>query len=277
LATAPVVAADAVSATQGEQASGDTKNDSHDSNSDLSHGEADLQREREHPRPPLPEAEMPQELPWQRHGEVGVDFAWVSRPFARGLVDSPIRYRKFPALGIHLRWAPRQWLHVQPYFLWGQQPIAIPPGELSTSSPDSISPDTTFDEVKASSFVFGAKLAPTWNISSRWRAWLSAGVGYGRIGFRGMVATEPDGRRLEIPYRDGVFVELPVGIGVSFDVLPRWLAIRYEASGAPVVGQSGLAHEPLRIVDSDGKTREIGAFGAIQASFVHALGVALIM
>ncbi len=256
----------------------------HDEETDLVSGatpvepDARSRWEEEHPRPDLPDLEPAPKLPWQRHGELGIDFAWVSRPFAKGLVDNAVQhYKAFPALGVHLHWALWRWLHVHPYFIWGPHPTDVTPGSLSTTSPSSISPATTFDGLKVQSFVFGAKLAPTWQINERWRAWFSFGVGYGRYGFKGMTATEPGGKPFAIPDRDGVFVELPIGIGASVDVVKRWLAVTYEASGAPIVGQSGQAHEATQAVDASGKTRDVGPFGAIQASFVQTIGLAIIL
>jgi hypothetical protein len=228
-------------------------------------------------RPPLPDVKLPGELPWQRHGEIGVDFAWMSRPFNRGLVpDSRVHYRPFPAFGMHLHWALWQWLHAHPYFFWGLHPITIPRGALSTGAPNSIRPDAVIDAPKVQHFVFGLKLAPTWNVSNRWRLWASVGIGYGRFGFKGLTVTEGN-KQWDLPNRDGVFVEVPIGAGVSVDVLPRWLAITAEVSGAPVFGQSGQAHQTVQAVDADGKTRDIGPFGAIQASFVQTIGLALIL
>ena len=240
-------------------------------------GESLSRWEEEHPRPDLPDVELGQKPPWERHGELGVDFAFVSRPFSKGLIDSHTHFKPFPQLGFHLHWAIWRWLHVHPYFIWGQHPIDIPAGALATSSPSSISTGATIEAPKVQSFVFGAKLAPTWQINSRWRTWVSVGIGYGRFGFKGMTATEPGGKPFALPDRDGVFVEVPIGIGASVDIVKRWLAISYEASGAPVFGQSGAAHEATQAVGADNKTRDVGGFGAIQASFVQTIGLAIIL
>jgi hypothetical protein len=232
--------------------------------------------EEENPRPVLPDVDPPGKPPWQRHGELGVDFVWLARPFAKGLVDSPVRYKPYPALGFHLRWEIFRWLQFSPYFVWGEHPVHIPPGSLSTSSPNTVRRDAVIDSFKVSTFAFGAKVAPTWPIRKGWRLWLSAGVGYGRFGFHNMKVTEGN-KSYDLPNRDGVFVELPVGLGISYDVLPRWLVISYEASGAAVVGQSGPAHTTDQAVDADGKVRDVGPVGAIQASFVQTLGIGIIL
>jgi hypothetical protein len=74
-----------------------------------------------------------------------------------------------------------------------------------------------------------------------------------------------------------VLAEFPFGRGASVDGIPRWLAIGDEASAAPVTGQSGDAHEVLQALDPAGNVRHLGAFGAVEASFVPTLGLSLIL
>ena len=92
-----------------------------------------------------------------------------------------------------------------------------------------------------------------------------------------MTVTETDGTAYQIRERDGVVVEFPLGLGISFDVIERWMAIHYEATAAPVTGNSGNAHELFQAIDADGNIRDVGAFGAIEVSFVQTLGVSLIL
>lgn len=212
---------------------------------------------------------------WQRHGEVGAALAWLSRPFANARGAVPMSYRPTVGVGLHLQWELRPWLHMRPYFLWGAHTVDLQPGALSTSTPNSIRTDSLFEAITASTFSFGAKVAPTWNLSPRVRLWLVAGVGYGRATFRGVTLTEPGGTPFTVPDRDGAFIEFPVGLGGAYEILPGRAAFTVEVTGAPAVAQTGSAYEPSKVVDPDGKLRELGAFGAIQASFAQTLGLSI--
>jgi len=240
--------------------------------------------ERDEPRPPLPpEVELGGSPEWERRLEIGGDFAIIIRPFANGLEPSKITYLAAPAWGVHLHWTIFRWLRVHPYFFDVHHDIDIPAGALTGGGGvDWIHPGATLSEVVAETFVFGAKLAPTLEFTDRLRAWFSAGVGWGRFNISAMTvqedgALENSGGTYEVRERSGVFVEFPFGLGISFDVIPRWLAVEYEFSAAPVVGQSGNAHEVFQAVDEAGETRDIGPLGAIEASFVNALGLSLIL
>ncbi len=226
-------------------------------------------------RSPLADVELMGALPWQRHGEVGAALAWIRRPFVVG--DSRIRYRPAIGVALHFQWDIRPWLHVRPYFILGTHEVDVPFGALSTTSPTSIRPDTVFAPIQARTFAFGGKLAPTLNLSARARAWLVAGVGYGRFGFNGVQLTEPGGTPVAMADRNGVFVEFPLGLGGAYEILPGRAAFVFEATGAPVVGVSGTAHDAFQVVDNDGRLREVGAFSSISASFVQTFGLSIFL
>lgn len=234
------------------------------------------QRETNHPRPPL-EDEAPGESPaWTRRLEIGAGAALVSRPFATTKADN-IRYDSAIGWGIHVNWNLVSWLRLHTYFVDAHHDLRIPAGSLTTSQINSVSPTASVSDTTAKTFVFGAKVAPTWNFSGRARGWISAGVGWGRVQFPTMTVTEPNGVSFVVRERDSSLVEFPIGIGVAYDVWPRWISIHYEASGAPVIGQAGTAHEPAQAVDADGQLRDVAPFGAFDASFVQTLGVSLIL
>jgi len=214
---------------------------------------------------------------WERRLEIGGDILVVSRPFASALSAVGVRYGAAIGWGVHLHWDLFPWLRLHPYFVDAHHDVHIPHNALTTDAENSIPAGTTYSEITADSFAFGAKLAPTLPLSDRARAWISAGVGWGRLNVPAMVITDPAGAQFDVRKRDGVFVEFPIGIGVSYDVIPQWLAIEYEASAAPITSQSGTAHETVQAVDADGATRDVGPLGAFEASFVQRLGLTLIL
>ncbi len=229
------------------------------------------------PRPPLRDVVLPEAPEWERHIEVGADFAFVIRPFAAAEIDNGVGYDPAPAWGLHLRWRIASFLRFHAYFVDAHHNLQIPQGALVAKTARSISPDATIDEASVTTFVFGARLAPTWEITDRLRAWIGAGVGWGRFEFPVMVVRERNDVTYQVRARDGVFVEFPISIGASFDIIERWLAIELEATGAPITGQSGDAHATVQAVDADGNLVDVGGFGAIQASFVNTIGLSLIL
>lgn len=239
--------------------------------------DAQAAREKDRPREPLVDIEAPDAPAWERHLEIGASFAFVLRPFAQALAPTDIAYGPAPGFGVHLQWPVFSWLRFHPYFIHAFHSLDIPQGALQSATALSISADATVADARVATFVLGAKIAPTLNFTDRWRGWVTAGVGWGRFEFPTMTVTEPGGATYTIRDRAGVIVEFPLGLGIAFDVIERWMSIHYEATAAPITGQSGNAHEVFQAVDADGTIRDVGAFGAIEASFVQTLGVSLIL
>jgi hypothetical protein len=235
-------------------------------------------RERTRPRPSLPPpAEVPEEPAWERHLEIGADFAFALRPFADAKVESDIEYQPAPGWGVHLRWQVIPWLRIHAYFVNAYHGLDIPPDTLMAATENSIAAGSTVSDASVQTFSFGIKGAPTWNFTPRVRAWVSVGVGWGKFNFSEMTITEPSGNAFLVRDRSSVFVEFPLGLGVGVDVIERWLAITYEASACPATGQSGDAHEVFQAVDAAGSIRDVGPFGGAEVSFVQTLGVSLIL
>ena len=229
------------------------------------------------PRPQELDVVVPEPPAWERHLELGADFAFVLRPLSNGEVDNGTRYSAAPGYGFHVRWNMLRWLRFHFYFVDAHHSIELTPGALATGLSDGIDPAATVEEPSVSTFVFGGRLAPTWNISDRFRGWLAVGVGWGRFEYPTMVVTETGGQQFEVRERAGVFVEFPFSVGASFDVIEHWLAVELESTAAPVTGQSGSGHSNFQATDADGNIRSVAGFGAIEASFVQTLGLSLIL
>jgi hypothetical protein len=193
------------------------------------------------------------------------------------VVDSAIGLEPAPAWGVHVRWSILSWLRFHAHFMDARHSLDLPTNALMADTANSISAGSTIDTGRVQTFVFGGRVAPTYEFNARWRAWLSVGLGWGRFNYPNMTVTEPSGRVLEVRQRSGTFAEVPIGIGLSVDVIENWLAIEYEATGAPAFGQSGKAHEIFQAVDSEGNIRDVGPFGASQVTFVQTLGLSLIL
>lgn len=239
--------------------------------------------EQTEPRPPEVDVPVPDEPEWTRHIEVGADAAFVMRPFNNGVVASPIRYESAIAWGLHAHWSALPWLRLTPYFLDVHHGLDIPQGALAVPTPATIDPSWTLSDSTVTTYVFGLKVQPTLEFTPRLRAWLTAGIGWGRFNFPEMtVSTDPGDpdnpdKNFVVRPRKSVFVEFPLGLGISFDVIDRWLALELESTAAPMTGQSGNAHERFQAVGPDGNVRDVGRFGAAQVSFVQALSFSIIL
>jgi hypothetical protein len=228
-------------------------------------------------RPPLANWKPPPPPVWRRRIEVGGSMLLVHRPFNKALAGTDTSYRPALAWGLHLHWNIFSFLRFSPYFIDAHHSLRFGKGALAVAAERPISATATIDSESVRTFVFGAKFAPTWNLSKRARVWLSAGVGWGRFEFPKIQIVESGQPTFDVNERDGVFVEVPVGLGVSFDVIPRWLAVEYQFSAAPVLGQSGNAHEAVQAVDPDGTVRNVAGFGAIEASFTQSIGLSILL
>jgi len=201
----------------------------------------------------------------------------VVRPLSDAEIENGTRYAPAPAWGLHLRWRLLSFLRFHAYFVDSHHTVELPQGALVPSTDNAIASDATPSEISVATFVFGGRLAPTWELSERLRLWLAAGVGWGRFEYPTMTITEADGAQFEVRERDGSFVEFPFSVGGSFDVIDRWLAVELELTAAPATGQSGSAHRTFQTTDADGQIRQVGGFGAIEASFTQTIGLSLIL
>jgi hypothetical protein len=253
------------------------KRPSEDPDADPKEAAAQRKRERERPRTALPDVEPPEPPPWGRRIEVGASFAFVLRPYANGNAESQIGYSPAPGFGVHLHWEFFPWLRFHPYFVHAFHSVDVPAGALASGTSISIPADATISDTTVATFVIGAKLAPTYPFTDRIRAWVTLGVGWGRFEFPIVTVTETSGDSYEVRRRAGTQVEFPLGVGVAFDVIEHWLSVEYEATAAPVTGQSGSAYEIFQTTDVQGAIRDVGPYGAIEASFVQTLGVSLIL
>jgi opacity protein-like surface antigen len=226
---------------------------------------------------PLPEIETPAAPEWRRHAEVGGGVVYVSRPLLHEVPPRTPRYQAGVGFGVDLRWELLSFLRIHPYFLHVIHDVSIPPGALTTDGTNSISSATEFPETQAASFSFGAQVEPTWQFNDRLRAWLAAGIGWGRLRIPVQTASDPTAGDLFLRDRAFSFVEFPMGMGAGFDVIERWLAVSYDMAVVPVIGQTGNALESFQGLDAAGQVRDIGPLEPFHVYFAHSLNLALIL
>ena len=219
--------------------------------------------------PPLPETE-PRPLPWDRLLDVGGDLAIVARPASGDAGGHPSSVRYAPATGfaLHVRWPLHRYLQIEGYFVDCHLPVNIPRGALGT--------DDTITSPPVETFVFGVRVSPkiTWG---RVTGSVSAGVGWGRFEFQRMLATTSSGATYTLRERGASLVEFPLGIGFSWEIVPRWLSFDLRGTAAIVVEQHGEAFEHAQTVSSSGRLQNVGPLPIIDASLVQTIGFSLLL
>ncbi|WP_437481558.1 hypothetical protein WME75_38145 [Sorangium sp. So ce1014] len=241
------------------------------------HGAADAEEPAKPPRPPLPPASPPPRLPWDRHIEIGADAAFVSWLGTRDDAGRLTRVRLEPAigLGIHARWEILELLRFSAFVVLSRHELALQQGALG--QPGAITAEPREDGAPGvRALALGARLAPTLPLGERARAWASVGVGYDRFDFDRMRVSDPGGE-FTIRERGASYVAIPLGLGVSLDLIRDWLTIELETSGAFVLGRGGDATREGQAIDGLGLRRTIGALPQARGSFIQTLGLSLVL
>jgi hypothetical protein len=187
---------------------------------------------------------------------LGPDVGFVARP-AKGSSTSGASYGAGLAWGLHGQILAARWLRVSAFYLHASQPVTLDPGALGVTSNVSGGGDLR-------SYLLGARLQPTWNPTSRVHVWASVGAAWGRLAIGEMQVEAPS--RYTLPAREGVMVEVPLGVGGMVDVVPRWLGVGLDATWGPTMSQSGDVFSSTRGVDGNGRVQVAGGLPTIASS-----------
>lgn len=221
-------------------------------------------------RPPPLESTENRVLPWDHLLDIGGDLAIVARPATGDAKGQPsrVRYELATGFALHLRFPIIKHLQIEGYFVDCHLPVTIPRGALGTMD--------TIVSPPVETFVFGARITPniTWG---RVTASATAGAGWGRMEFQRMTATTATGAKYTLRERGGSFVELPLGVGVSIEVVKRWLSIDLRATAAFVVEPHGEAFDAAQTVDPSGKLQNVSPMPIMDASIVQTIGFSLLL
>jgi opacity protein-like surface antigen len=194
-----------------------------------------------------------------------------ARPAASDANENPdgIGYGPGLQLSFQARGYVWSWLNAAIYHRRASHEIDLPRGAAGLDY-EHISMD------KVLVYSLGARLEPTYHVSEAFRTWVSVGVGWGRMTL-GKVHVQESDRSYTVPDRAGVFVEVPLGLGASYEVVPRWLAVQAEADIAHLSNQSGGLHGSTPYVDSNGSLHFAGPMPTQVVSGSFLLGVSLLL
>ena len=217
----------------------------------------------------------PRRCPWQHHLEVGAGLSFVEMPAS---VDgdgkaTPIRFK--PGVGFHvdLSWQVCRFFRFTGYVLEHDHPDRV--GE----QPAGPGGDPRRIE-RARVLVRGALLADVADrqagapLDHRRGGW--GRVEYGRYTVIPLVqATQPLPGGFSLRERAESLFEVPVGLGGAIQIIPRWLRLHLEVTGAFVHSQIGDALNHGQYIDSRGLMQDLPPMPKLDASFVESIGFSL--
>jgi hypothetical protein len=223
------------------------------------------------PRPPLAKAPPAVPLPWERHLELGADVAFVALPASADAEGraTPIRFDPAFGFALHLNIDVFRYLRFTTYLVDSRHTMSLPPGSLGQPG--------TIEDARVHTFRFGARASPSLPLTERVRLWATAGMGWGQLEFSRMTITDPSKNPFTIRERADAVLELPLGIGASFEVIPRWLSVQLEVTYAFDLGQEGTGQSEAQAIDDAGKKRRIGGLPRLSGLLVQTLGVSLLL
>lgn len=218
------------------------------------------------PLPPL----VPAPRPVTRHVDIGAAVALVHRA-AEGQTGSDASLERYPTSvgwGLSARVNILRYLRGSLYTVRSTGTIDLSAGALGLpGDPEPMS---------VTSYSFGLRLSPTLPLGPRARTWLNVGAGWGRLEV-GRFKVASAGDTFLVRERAFSFVELPIGLGTSIDIIKNWLVVEFESTASFHVAQRGTALEKGQAIDTSGRRISVGPFPSIAASFVHTLGLALVL
>jgi hypothetical protein len=232
------------------------------------HSAAEISSEpaRPAPLPPL----VPAHLPISRHVDIGAAVALVHR-VAEGQTGTDASLERYPSavgVGLSARVDVFRYLRANLYVVRGSSTVDLSAGALGL--PGDPGP------FGVTSYSFGLRLSPTLPLGPRARTWLSVGAGWGRLEVGGFDVASAGGT-FRVRERVFSFVELPLSIGTSIDVIKNWLSVEFEVTGVFHAAQRGAALRNGQAIDTLGRRIPVGPFPSLPASFVQTLGLALVL
>lgn len=204
---------------------------------------------------------------FERHLDVGGGVGIFER-----LTDAPtssdsIEYD--PAIGytVFVRWDLLRNLGFAAHYTEVKHDVNIPRGALGTRG-GIVSSDGM------QTYLVGARLQPMIPFR-RARCWLSVGVAWGHAEFDEMIVAEPDVEPFRVRGRDDVLLDYELGVGGSYDVVPKWFVVSADLAYGLVDSRTADAFGTVQAVDSSGSKRQIAALPAVTGSFSGVVSLAL--
>lgn len=221
-------------------------------------------------RPPPLEPLEPAKLPTSRHVDVGLGVALVERLTEGQTNAGPANFRYPAMIGVGLSARVDVWKYLRANLYMMRSSTSTDPAAGTLGLPG----DPGLVPLK--SYALGLRLSPTLRLGPRARTWISVGAGWGRMEM-GRFDVQRGADSYVVRERSFSFLEFPVGLGTSFDIIKNWLAVEFEATGAFHTSERGTARNSGQTIDPDGRRITVGPFPEITATFVQTIGLALVL
>jgi hypothetical protein len=225
------------------------------------------------PRPPLDLApSSTQPPPWVDHLELGAAGTWLARASAAA---SPARLAASPAIEVWAAWKLFGVAQARARVTYLTQTWTTPPGSLVR---DFALPRD--EALSATGYSLGADITPYLQLSSRVRLLGSVGITYARLQTNKHMLVGPGVTAAMYP-RELTFFELPIGLGVSIDLVDRgagrdgWLALVARTTVAPSFAVDGTTVSSSQVVDSEGRAHPTERLPSPEVTFGQSVGLAL--
>jgi hypothetical protein len=234
------------------------------------------------PRPPTLPYEQPVPVPWERHLEVGPDLAFVTQPASHDEhgKTTGVHYNSTFGFAAHATWQMLKNLQFTFYFVDSNQGLRFDPGALGL--PGQIS-----SQDSAHTYSFGVRFQPMIPFTPKLRGWLSGGIGWARWDFPRMEVADGTMHCAQNKYvlsqcymlyeRSDNMAVFPIGIGASFDVIPRHLSLVVEFNAALPAFQSGTAISTTRAVNDAGLNVPVGGLPLVDVMLVETVGLSIVL
>jgi hypothetical protein len=183
-----------------------------------------------------------------------------------------VRINPAPGFHLDLSWQVLKYLRFTGYLSEHDHSLQLPPGSLGITCPTAAS---CIAAPNAHFYSFGVRLSPTLPIGKRVRLWLTGGVGWGRVEYDRFTVAAIGGGTYTIPDRPESFFEIPLGLGGSVELIPRWLSLRIELTGAFLPSQIGDALGSTQATNTQGLMMNIGPMPRLDAYFLQTVGLSL--
>jgi len=203
--------------------------------------------------------------------EVGVSAGLILRSEMSGASENPAGVSYGPGFGqiVQAKAPLHRYLRFGIYYQRAYHEAQLPASSLGPAG-------TEFDFGSVLALSLGARAEPTLPLTPRLRLSAIIGAGWGRITTPKMTVKAPNAS-YTVYEREGVFVEIPMGLAVYYDIIPEWLAISAAATYAPNLAQTGNLYERLQYVDSAGTMQRAPSFPRQDPTVTTMLGLLLLL
>jgi len=203
--------------------------------------------------------------------DVGASLGYLHRSVKGGSSVNPLgaSYDAAFAQTAHLAIPIFSWMRIGLFFQNAYHGVNIPQGALEPTGSE-------IDKGTLRAYSIGGRIQPTLAVTRRLSLHLFLGASWGRLSMPRMKVSTSS-RSYELPQRTGVFVEVPVGFGAAFEIIPHWLAVTFDSTLAPNMAQSGSLFEQTQFIDSTGKMDHTQPFPQLNLTWAQMFGLSVLL